>query len=149
VFVAVFRNPPCSSIRLFQGNRILCLGSPGEIHEYDRHAGATREIADQPIVGVAVAEHPPAAVKVEQGREAIRVMRGTDDTDRYAAGRAARDRQVFYICRKGYDVHRLCQSPEPPCFSRRQFVDLRPSRATERIQKTLRLPFHEHRDLLW
>jgi hypothetical protein len=63
----------------------------------DSGAGADRELADEPVVGVRVTEHPARAVDVEDDRQRSRCARRLDDPDLHLAGRATRDRDPLFV----------------------------------------------------
>ena len=56
-------------VPLLDGDRETCLGGAVVFDERERGAGAGDQLAHEPIVGAGVAEHPAAAVHVEDHRE--------------------------------------------------------------------------------
>jgi len=74
----------------------------------DGRAGADGQLADQPVVGVAVAQHPAAAVHVEDRRQRPRGVRRPDDPHAHVADLggdgdpAVLDREL--VDRRGLDV---------------------------------------------
>ena len=108
VGVALARDPLRGGVALLDRDRVARLGRAVVLDEHDRRAGADGEFADEPIVRPGVAEHPTAAVHVENHRQRPQDVARTDDPDAHVAdvGRHCHpvlvDGQLFD--RRGLDI---------------------------------------------
>ena len=84
------------------------LGRAVVLDEHDGGAGADGQLADEPVVGVGVAQHPAAAVHVEDHRQRPGGVRRPDDPHAHVADLggdgdpAVLDREL--VDRRGLDV---------------------------------------------
>jgi hypothetical protein len=65
------------------------------VREHQRCLGAGHELADKPVMGVGVAEHPSSAMRVEDDRENAVGVLGAHDADRDLTRGAAEDGPVL------------------------------------------------------
>jgi hypothetical protein len=101
-------DPAGGGVALLDRHGVLRFGRAVVLDEGDGRAGSGRQLADEPVVGAGVAEHPAAAVHVEDhGQRAFGAL-GPDDADAHVShvGRngdpAVVDRQL--VDRRGLDV---------------------------------------------
>ena len=86
---AVLGDPAGDRIRLLERGRIAGLRREAVVGEDDGCTGPGRELADQAVVGVAVAEHPAGAVDVhDHGKRSDRSP-WAQDANGHLAGRSA------------------------------------------------------------
>ena len=67
---ALAGDPLGGGVALLDGHRVAGLGRVGVLDEGQGGVGADRQLAYEPVVGAGVAEHPAAAVHVDDGRQA-------------------------------------------------------------------------------
>ena len=66
---ALADDPPGDCVALLDRDRVARLGRAVVLHEHDRRAGAAGQLAHEPVVRAGVAEHPAAAVHVQDHRQ--------------------------------------------------------------------------------
>ncbi len=91
---AVLGDPGGDGVGFLDRGGVPGLRREAVVREHHGCAGADRELADQPVVGVSVAEHPARAVDVDDDRQRAGRVARAQDADRHLAGRAAGHRRV-------------------------------------------------------
>jgi hypothetical protein len=86
---AVPGDPGGDGVGFLDRGGVLGLRREAVVREHHGCAGADRELADQPVVGVGVAEHPARAVDVDDDRQRAGRVARAQDADRHLAGRPA------------------------------------------------------------
>jgi hypothetical protein len=76
---ALAHDPLGGRVPLLDRDRVACLRRTVVLDEHDGGAGADGQFADEPVVGFGVAQHPAAAVHVEDHRQRPRGLRWSDD----------------------------------------------------------------------
>ena len=77
----VVGDPRQHRVDLLDRGRVPRLRGEAVVGEHERGAGPVRELADEPVVGVGVAEHPSGAVDVDDDREFGVGALGAHDAD--------------------------------------------------------------------
>src|SRR5512132_1321445 len=87
--LAVLGDPPGHGVALLDGRGVLGLRGAAVVGDHHRGLRADGELADEPVVGVVVAEDPAGAVEVDDHRQRPAGALWAQDTHRHLAGRAA------------------------------------------------------------
>ena len=82
---ALAHDPLRGGVALLDRDRVVGFRRAVVLDEDDGGAGADGELADEPVVRVGVAEHPAAAVHVEDRRQRPCGVRRRDDADAHVA----------------------------------------------------------------
>ena len=90
----MLRDPLGDRVGLLDRGRVLRFGRETVVREHHRSVRADRELADQPVVGVCVAEHPARAVNVDDHRQRSGGAARAQHPHRHRARRAARHGHV-------------------------------------------------------
>jgi hypothetical protein len=118
--IAVLDDPPRDGVALLDRHRIAHFRRAVVFGEDDRGADADRELADEPVVGVRVTEHPARTVDVEDHGQRSRRAAWLDDPDFHRAGRATRDGDPFLVDVGLRDLAGLHLVQERAALGRRQ-----------------------------
>jgi hypothetical protein len=78
---AVVGDPRQHGVDFLDRGGVVRLRGEAVVGEHERGAGTVRELADEPVVGVGVAEHPSGAVGVEDDRGFAVGALGAHDAD--------------------------------------------------------------------
>jgi Helix-turn-helix domain len=85
----VLGDSPGHGVALLEGRGVFGLWGAAVVGEHHRGLCADGELADEPVVGVVVAEDPTGAVEVEEHRQGPAGALWAQDAHRHLAGRAA------------------------------------------------------------
>ena len=97
-------DPLCGRVVLLDGGRVLRFGGAVVFGEHDCGVGADGELADEPVMGVRVAEYPAGSVDVEDHGQRALCSGRLDDADLDLAGGSAGDCDPLFVDRRFGDL---------------------------------------------
>lgn len=111
------------SISLLDGNGIAGFRRALVVDEDDSGIGAVGDLAHQPVMRIRIAQHPAAAMEIENDRQCALGMFRADDAQLDAACRTSLDDPVLFLGGKFLHIALLRASQDIAGIGRRQRVD--------------------------